>query len=196
MTRMNSFWELFLDTGAPEAYLLYRQSRQARRRSGGSFEPSRRSHNRSMYIKTDGIVLREIEYQDSDKLLTVLTREIRQADVRARGVKQQPKPTARRPASCWPILNSRCSRRSGRYVVTEAVTQGDVSGAAAAIWSCCRLRPILRRPRTCVSPGGRRDSRSFVSLLLNALYALGRLGLPQKLVKAVFELRRHVPARL
>ena len=28
-----------------------------------------------MYIKTDGIVLREVAYQDSDKLLTVLTRE-------------------------------------------------------------------------------------------------------------------------
>ena len=30
-----------------------------------------------MYIKTDGIVLREVAYQDSDKLLTVLKMCIR-----------------------------------------------------------------------------------------------------------------------
>ena len=38
-----------------------------------------------MYIKTDGIVLREVAYQDSDKLLTVLTREYGKLTVRARG---------------------------------------------------------------------------------------------------------------
>ena len=36
------------------------------------------------------------------------------------------------------------------------------------------------------------ENPPFVSLLLNALYALGRLGLPQKLVKAAFELRAHL----
>jgi DNA repair protein RecO (recombination protein O) len=40
-----------------------------------------------MYIKTDGIVLREVAYQDSDKLLTVLTREYGKLTVRARGVR-------------------------------------------------------------------------------------------------------------
>ena len=39
-----------------------------------------------------------------------------------------------------------------------------------------------------LSPEGE-ENPPFVSLLLTALYALGRLGLPQKLVKAVFELR-------
>ena len=42
-----------------------------------------------MYIKTDGIVLREVAYQDSDKLLTVLTREYGKLTVRR---PQQPQP--------------------------------------------------------------------------------------------------------
>ena len=40
-----------------------------------------------MYIKTNGIVLRETEYKDSDKLLTVRTRDLGKRTFRARGVK-------------------------------------------------------------------------------------------------------------
>ena len=40
-----------------------------------------------MYIKTDGIVLKETEYKDNDKLLTVLTRDLGRITVKARGVK-------------------------------------------------------------------------------------------------------------
>ena len=50
-----------------------------------------------MYIKTDGIVLREVAYQDSDKLLTVLTREYGKLTVRARGVRSS---RSRSKAAC------------------------------------------------------------------------------------------------
>ena len=37
-----------------------------------------------MYLKTEGIVLRETEYKDNDKLLTVLTRNNGKITVKAR----------------------------------------------------------------------------------------------------------------
>ena len=42
-----------------------------------------------MYLKTQGLVLRETEYKDADKLLTVLTRDRGQLTLRARGVRSR-----------------------------------------------------------------------------------------------------------
>ena len=42
-----------------------------------------------MYTKTLGLVLREVEYKDADKLLTVLTRDRGKLTVRARGVRSR-----------------------------------------------------------------------------------------------------------
>ena len=50
-----------------------------------------------MYLKTDGIVLRETEYKDNDKLLTLLTRENGQLTAKARGVKSR---TSKLRAGC------------------------------------------------------------------------------------------------
>ena len=50
-----------------------------------------------MYLKTQGLVLREVAYKDTDKLLTVLTRDYGKMTLKARGV--------RRSASCWPVEN-------------------------------------------------------------------------------------------
>ena len=45
-----------------------------------------------MHLKTDGIVLRETEYRDADKLLTVLTRDFGKMTLKARGVKGKNSP--------------------------------------------------------------------------------------------------------
>ena len=42
-----------------------------------------------MYTKTLGLVLRETEYKDADKLLTVLTQERGKVTMRARGVRSR-----------------------------------------------------------------------------------------------------------
>ena len=75
-----------------------------------------------MYIKTDGIVLREVAYQDSDKLLTVLTREYGKLTVRARGVRSS---RSRSKAACQLLAYSEFTllERGGRYVVTEATAK-------------------------------------------------------------------------
>ena len=75
-----------------------------------------------MYIKTDGIVLREVAYQDSDKLLTVLTREYGKLTVRARGVRSS---RSRSKAACQLLAYSEFTllERGGRYAVTEATAK-------------------------------------------------------------------------
>ena len=42
-----------------------------------------------MYFKTEGLILRETEYKDADKLLTVLTKDRGRLTLRARGVRSR-----------------------------------------------------------------------------------------------------------
>ena len=42
-----------------------------------------------MYLKTDGLVLRQVNYQDNDQILTVLTKEHGLMTLRARGVRSR-----------------------------------------------------------------------------------------------------------
>ena len=139
-----------------------------------------------MYIKTDGIVLREVAYQDSDKLLTVLTREYGKLTVRARGVRSS---RSRSKAACQLLAYSEFTllERGGRYVVTEA-TAKEMFPELRNDLELLSLASYFAQAADVLSPEGV-ENPPFVSLLLNALYALGRLGLPQKLVKAAFELR-------
>ena len=77
-----ALWELFQDTGAPEAYLLYKRAMQNwRSRHGGE--------EHSMYLKTQGLVLRVTEYRDSDAILSVLTRGQGLMTFKARGVRSR-----------------------------------------------------------------------------------------------------------
>ena len=133
-----------------------------------------------MYIKTDGIVLREVAYQDSDKLLTVLTREYGKLTVRARGVRSS---RSRSKAACQLLAYSEFTllERGGRYVVTEA-TAKEMFPELRNDLELLSLASYFAQAADVLSPEGE-ENPPFVSLLLNALYALGRLGLPQKLVK-------------
>ena len=45
-----------------------------------------------MYWKTQGLVLREVAYRDTDKLLTVLTRDRGKMTLKARGVRRSRSP--------------------------------------------------------------------------------------------------------
>ena len=130
-----------------------------------------------MYIKTDGIVLREVAYQDSDKLLTVLTREYGKLTVRARGVRSS---RSRSKAACQLLAYSEFTllERGGRYVVTEA-TAKEMFPELRNDLELLSLASYFAQAADVLSPEGE-ENPPFVSLLL---------GLPQKLVKAVFELR-------
>ena len=139
-----------------------------------------------MFEKTEGIVLRATEYKDSDKLLTVLTRDIGKVTVKARGVKSR---SSKLKAACQLLAFSEFTLADyqGRYVITEAVSrelfpelQSDLELLSLASYfvQVCDMVAQEADPMP-----------ELLSLLLNCLYALSKLQKPQSMVKAVFELR-------
>lgn len=139
-----------------------------------------------MFIKTKGIVLRETDYQDRDKLLTVLTADFGKLTVKARGIKGT-RNTMK--ASCQLMAYSELTlmEQKDQFVLTEASSlelfselQQDIELLALSSYFLQVTDFVAQEEDPCPE---------ILSLLLNTLYALGRLKLPQTIVKSVFELR-------
>ena len=139
-----------------------------------------------MYIKTEGIVLREVEYNDADKLLDILTKDRGLLTARARGVRRR---TSELKSACQLLAYSEFTlfENRGKLTVNEA----------ASIEQFRQLREDIEllalgsyfAQATSVVAQEDAPNPELLSLLLNALYALGKLQKPQLLVKAAFELR-------
>lgn len=139
-----------------------------------------------MYLKTQGLVLREVAYKDADKLLTVLTRDNGKMTMKARGVRRSGSP-----------LKAPCQLLAyGEFTVFEYRGMTTINEAHSL-----ELFPELQQDLELLSLGtyfaqvaevlSQEDSPTpeLLSLTLNSLYALGKLKKPQRLVKAAFELR-------
>lgn len=139
-----------------------------------------------MYLKTDGIVLREIEYKDKDKLLTVLTAANGKITVKARGVKGR---TSKIKAACQLLTFSEFTLLDyqGRYVITEATAKEMFPGLRNNI-ELLSLASYFAQVTEVVAQEDD-PNPDVLSLLLNALFALCHLSRPQALVKAAFEMR-------
>jgi len=139
-----------------------------------------------MFYKTEGIVLRETAYKDSDKILNVLTKDHGKVTLKARGVRKNTSPLK---SACQLLAYSEFTYQEfhGQYVIKEAV--------------CREMFPELRSDIEAVSLGfyfaqaaevlSEEDyyDPALLSLLLNGLYALAKLKKPQSVVKAAFEWR-------
>lgn len=139
-----------------------------------------------MYEKTEGIVLRATEYKDSDKLLTVLTKDFGKVTLKARGVKSG---RSKIKAACQLLAFSEftVSDYQGRYVITEAVSKELFPELQKDIELLYLASYFVQVTDTVAQEGD--PLPELLSLLLNSLYALAKLKKPQMLVKAVFELR-------
>lgn len=139
-----------------------------------------------MYMTIQGIVLRVTDYNDRDALLTLLTRENGKLTVKARGLRRKNSPLV---APCQLLAYGEFTlfEYRGQYTINEA--------------HAIELFTPLRRDLNKLSLGtyfaqaaevlSQEDfpSPELQSLLLNCLFALTRLNLPEMQVKAVFELR-------
>ena len=139
-----------------------------------------------MFLKTKGIIIRETDYQDRDKLLTVLTADHGKLTVKARGIKGS-RNTMK--ASCQLMAYSELTlmEQQDRYVLTEASglelfseLQQDIELLSLASYFLQITDFVAQEEDPCPE---------ILSLLLNCLYGLGKLKLSQVMVKAVFELR-------
>lgn len=139
-----------------------------------------------MYLTVQAIVLRVTDYNDRDALLTVLSRDHGKMTVKARGLRRKNSPLI---APCQLLT-------LGEFTLFEYKNQYTINEAHAL-----ELFTPLRRDLTKLSLGtyfaqaaeviSQEDlpNPELLSLVLNSLYALSKLNLPERLVKAVFELR-------
>lgn len=139
-----------------------------------------------MYMTIQGIVLRVTDYNDRDALLTLLTTRHGKLTVKARGLRRKNSPLVA-PCQLLAFGEFTIFEYRGQYTINEAHS--------------IELFTPLRRDLTKLSLGtyfaqaaevlSQEDypSPELQSLLLNCLYALCRLNLPEQQVKAVFELR-------
>lgn len=139
-----------------------------------------------MYLNIQGIVLRVTDYNDRDALLTVLSRNHGKLTVKARGLRRKNSPLVA-PCQLLSYGEFTLFEYRGQYTINEAHS--------------IELFQNLRRDLTRLSLGtyfaqvaeliSQEDlpNPELQSLLLNCLYGLSKLGLPEMMVKAVFELR-------
>lgn len=139
-----------------------------------------------MYLNIQAIVLRVTDYNDRDALLTVLSREHGRLTIKARGLRRKNSPLIA-PCQLLAFGEFTLFEYRGMYTINEAHS--------------IELFTALRRDLTKLSLGtyfaqvcevlSQEDlpDPELQALLLNSLYALSKLSLPEMQVKAAFELR-------
>ncbi len=139
-----------------------------------------------MRLTTQGIVLRETNYKEADKILTVLTRDWGKRTVKARGCRRK---NSKLTAASQLLVYSELTlfERGEFTTLTEAdpleqfwSVRQDLETLALASYFAEVAEASAQEGETCPE---------LLSLLLNCLYALDTLKKPRALVKAVFELR-------
>ncbi|MBR6596008.1 MAG: DNA repair protein RecO [Oscillospiraceae bacterium] len=139
-----------------------------------------------MYLNIQAIVLRVTDYNDRDALLTVLSRNHGKLTIKARGLRRKNSPLIA-PCQLLAFGEFTLFEYRGQYTINEAHS--------------IELFTPLRRDLTKLSLGtyfaqvaeviSQEDlpNPELQSLVLNSLFALSKLNLPEPLVKSVFELR-------
>jgi len=139
-----------------------------------------------MYLKTNALVLREVAYQDADKLLTILTQDYGRLTVRARGVRSR---SSRLKGACQLLAYGEFTllQRQNFYTVTEAQLLEPFQGLRANL-DKLSLGSYLAQLGETLSDADT-DNPELLRILLYALDALSRQDRPLPLVKAAAELR-------
>lgn len=139
-----------------------------------------------MHVKTQGVVLREVNYKESDKILTLLTREGGKRTVKARGCRRKNSPLA---ASAQLLVYSDLTLFEYRdhALLDEAESLEQFWGVKGDLEKLA-LGSYFAETMETVAEEGRSDE-GLLSLILNSLYALDKMDKPLPLVKGAYELK-------
>ncbi|MEM5781196.1 MAG: DNA repair protein RecO [Lawsonibacter sp.] len=139
-----------------------------------------------MHTVTQGLVLREVNYKEADKILTVFTAEGGKRTVNARGCRRKgSRLAAAAQLLVWSDMTLFESR--DRFVLNEAESREQFWGVKADVEKLA-LGSYFAEVTEVVAEEGRGDG-ALLSLVLNSLYALDKLNKPLALIKAAFELK-------
>lgn len=139
-----------------------------------------------MFLKTDGLVVRQVNYKDNDQILTVLTKEHGLMTLKARGVRSR---SSRLKGACQLLAYSEFTvfENRGFHTIDEANAiqmfpelRTDIELLSLASYFA-QVAEVLSHEDM--------PNPELLSLTLNALYALCRRLCTPELVKAAFELR-------
>lgn len=139
-----------------------------------------------MFLKTDGLVLRQVNYKDNDQILTVLTKEHGLMTLKARGVRSR---SSRLKGACQLLAYSEFTifENRGFHTIDEANAiqmfpelRTDIELLSLASYFA-QVAEVLSQEDM--------PNPELLSLTLNAFYALCRRLCTPELVKAAFELR-------
>lgn len=139
-----------------------------------------------MFIKTKGLVLRSTAYKDSDAILNVLTSEYGLMTFRAAGIRKN---SSTLKSACQLLCYSEFTvfENRGYYTVRECVPiemfsslRTDLEKLSLASYFAQVAEVLLQEDA---------PQKEILPLTLNSIYALCKLDVPDKQVKAVFELR-------
>lgn len=139
-----------------------------------------------MNITVEGLVLRTVNYKESDKILTVLTRDRGTLTVKATGARRK----GSRLGSCTQLFcYSELSlyEKDGRFSLDDGDVKSQFYGLSQDIEKMALAsyfaQVLLSEPED--GPA----SPDILRLALNSLYALEKGLYPQAVIKAAFELR-------
>ena len=137
-----------------------------------------------MHLTTKGLVLREVNYKESDKILTVLTAEEGKLTVSARGCRKKGSAIA---AASQLLVWSEFTlyEYQGRWAIKEAVTERQFTGVRSDLDKLA-LASYFAEVTEALAEEGQTEA-GLLSLTLNSLHALEKLPLPSTLVKTAFE---------
>lgn len=138
------------------------------------------------YIVTKGIVLRETETKEADKILTLLTGSCGKISVIARGARRK---GCKYAACAQPLVYSEWTlyRKGDWYYANEGVSLEQFNGLRADLDAMALGFYLAELTETVTAEES--DSTELLRHLLNGLYAISALRKPPALVKPVFELR-------
>jgi len=139
-----------------------------------------------MYLKTEGLVLRETEYKDADKLLTVLTKDRGQLTLRARGVRSR---NSKLKSGCQLLAFSEFTIFENRgFMLVDEASPIELFMPLREDIELLSLASYFAQVAEVLSQEDEHND-SLLSLTLNCMFALSKLKKSQRLVKGVFELR-------
>lgn len=138
------------------------------------------------HLVTRGLVLREVNYKEGDKILTVLAEGQGKRTVKAAGCRRKSSPLS----ACAQLLvfsDMTLYDYQDRWALKEAATVADFRALRADL-SKLSLGTYFAEVAEATSEEGV-ETPGLLPLVLNSLYALETLKKPEKLVKAAFEIK-------
>ena len=139
-----------------------------------------------MYLNTKGLVIRVTPYNDTDAILSVLTPNHGRISVKARGLRRKNSPLIA-PCQLLAYADFVLFEYRGMYTVNEA-NSIELFSALRKDLQKLSLGSYFAQAAETMSQEDL-PNPELLSLVLNCLFALSKMALPEPMVKAVFELR-------